>query len=261
VLLPGNVDRGRLDDRDLAGEQGHPAERAEGILGVVEDAQEEHDVVGPHVVGRHGHEIGDQLLDAAVQDPMGGVEPRLARQGTGVPETRYPLVSKGAAALSDASAVQRSQAVQVQAPDVVVHREHPPRAALLGVKGIEAVPRADVENGLAGERGQLPGFELQGVLAGGLAAGGDDAFPEIDGVPPAPDPVHELLLLALLHLLLRRLSWRGSRGSFYHAPAVRGTGEGSGYVWEFENAPLQTETSGVTLTVTLEKRAPRWSYS
>src|SRR5215211_1685710 len=51
---------------------------------------------------------------------------------------------------------------RIDRPCVLVQRQHPARAASLGVEGIEPVPGADVEDGLSLHVGQSQRFELDG---------------------------------------------------------------------------------------------------
>src|SRR6185436_15590178 len=73
--------------------------------------------------------------------------------------------------------------VEMQRPDVVVERDDARRAGRFGAEREVAIPRADVEHGLAGERRQ-PHLVPLGCEERGRFLAGRDALAEVDAVEP-----------------------------------------------------------------------------
>ena len=134
-------------------------------------------------------EIGDDRLDVAAERRHRGVEAGLARERVRLPDLGHLVPRLWRAALLVAAREVRVLRVEVQRPDEVVERDDAARAAALGLEGVEAVPRADVEDRLAPHVGEVDVGELLAQDLGRLAALGADAVAEVDRVPPVATEV------------------------------------------------------------------------
>src|SRR5581483_4856461 len=71
---------------------GQALDGLEGVLKVVQDPEEQHDVELSEGIELHRHEVTDDAFDAIAQGTVGGVEALLSEESIGVPEPRNLVV-------------------------------------------------------------------------------------------------------------------------------------------------------------------------